>query len=84
MRRHGIIVGNPQGSYGYLYVAAWLKPVEHERAEDCTLQYVGHVAAPGYGVSYTCTGCGRPWLKLGAGYVDPREQVYELRPEDVV
>jgi hypothetical protein len=21
----GIIVGNPQGSYGYLYVAAWLK-----------------------------------------------------------
>jgi hypothetical protein len=22
----GIVVGNPQGSYGYLYVAAWLKP----------------------------------------------------------
>jgi hypothetical protein len=57
---------------------------EHQRVEDCTLIYQGHVAAPGYGVAYECEECGRPWLKLGSGYVDPRAQVYELSPEDVI
>jgi hypothetical protein len=57
---------------------------EHQRVEDCTLMYQGHVAAPGYGVAYECEECGRPWLKLGSGYVDPRQQAYELSPEDVI
>jgi len=58
--------------------------IEHDRVEDCTLAFLGHVAAPGYGISYECSTCGRPWLKVGSGYVDPREQLYELRPEDVI
>jgi len=58
--------------------------VVHTQVEECDLVYRGHVAAPGYGVAYECRGCGRPWLKVGAGYVDPREQVYELSPWDVV
>lgn len=57
---------------------------EHEHVEQCTLEYLGHVAAPGYGVSYVCGECDRPWLKLGAAFVDPREQLYELQPEDVI
>jgi hypothetical protein len=57
---------------------------EHERVDDCDLEYQGHVAAPGYGVSYRCKTCSRPWLKIGPNYVDPRERVYELRPEDVI
>jgi hypothetical protein len=28
----GIIRGNPNGSYGYLYVAAWLKSTNEETA----------------------------------------------------
>jgi hypothetical protein len=57
---------------------------EHESVDDCTLQYLGHVAAPGYGVSYVCSSCDRPWLKIGSAFVDPREGVHELRPEDVI
>jgi hypothetical protein len=57
---------------------------EHERVSDCTLVYEGHVAAPGYGVSYRCDECGRPWLRIGTAYHDPREQLFELRPEDVI
>lgn len=57
---------------------------EHGRVEDCDLVYDGHVAAPGYGVAYHCSGCGRPWLAIGAAFVDPRERVYELAPEDVI
>lgn len=56
---------------------------EHTSVSDCSLVFLGHVAAPGYGVSFECSECGRPWLKLGASYVDPRERVYELSPEDV-
>lgn len=56
---------------------------EHPVVDDCTLRYVGHVGAPGYGVAYECLSCGRPWLKIGTRYVDPREQVYELSAEDV-
>lgn len=57
---------------------------EHATAEECDLEYEGHVAAPGFGVAYRCRSCRRPWLRLGSGYVDPRERVYELSPEDVV
>jgi hypothetical protein len=60
------------------------EPVEHATVEECELVYRGHVAAPGYGVSYECSTCGRPWLRIGAEYVDPREGPYELRPEDVI
>lgn len=57
---------------------------EHLSPEACTLVFQGQVAAPGYGVAYECSECGRPWLKVGSSLVDPREQVYELSPEDVV
>lgn len=57
---------------------------EHESVDDCTLAYVGHVAAPGYGVSYVCSSCERPWLQIGTAFVDPREGPYELQPWDVV
>lgn len=30
----GIFVGNPKRSYGYLYVAAWLKPCKHDRLDE--------------------------------------------------
>ena len=60
------------------------EPQEHTDPEECTLVYQGHVAAPGYGVAYECEVCGRPWLKIGSGWADPRERVYELSPEDVV
>lgn len=60
------------------------EPAEHSEASECDLVYEGHVGAPGYGVSYKCRTCGRPWLKVGQGFVDPREAVYELSPEDVI
>jgi len=63
------------------------RAAEHQEAQGCTDRtrvYQGHVAAPGYGVAYECSVCGRPWLKLGAGWVDPSTGPYELSPEDVV
>jgi hypothetical protein len=57
---------------------------EHPVVDDCTLVYEGRVGAPGYGEAYRCQFCDRPWLKIGTRYVDPREAVYELRPEDVI
>lgn len=59
---------------------------EHQAVEECDLEYKGHVAAPGYGVSFVCANpeCGRPWLKVGASYYDPREQAFELQPCDVI
>jgi hypothetical protein len=57
---------------------------EHELLDDCTLEYEGHVAAPGYGVSFRCAECGRPWLRVGSDFYDPRVQLFELRPEDVI
>ena len=64
--------------------ASWTSDREHDDPEHCTLVFVGHVAAPGYGVAYECSECRRPWLKLGPSFVDPREQPYELQPEDVI
>jgi len=61
-----------------------LHPEEHQHPEECSMVFQGHVAAPGYGVAYECSTCGRPWLKIGSAWADPREQVYELSPEDVV
>jgi hypothetical protein len=56
---------------------------EHPVLDDCDLVYEGHIAAPGYGVAYHCRSCGRPWVKVGTRYIDPRESVIELSPEDV-
>lgn len=71
------------GDYPSSPLASRRVTVEHERVEECALVFQGHVAAPGYGVAYECETCRRPWLRIGAGYVDPRERVYELTPEDV-
>lgn len=57
---------------------------EHKTVEECDLEYHAHVGAPGIGVIYKCKECGRPWLKVGDSYYDPREQVFELQPCDVI
>jgi hypothetical protein len=51
--------------------------------DEHALVYNGHVGAPGVGISFSCASCGRPWLKIGSSFVDPREHLYELQPEDV-
>ena len=62
-------------------------PGGHDTVDGCVaadlLTFVGHIAAPGYGESWSCD-CGRPLVKIGGSYYDPRESgPFELSPEDV-
>jgi hypothetical protein len=51
--------------------------------DEGALVFVGHIAAPGYGVAYQCPVCDHPFVRVGASFHDARENVFELSPEDV-
>jgi len=49
------------------------------------MEYVGHIAAPGYGVAYRCMVCDAPRVRLGSTMIDPRDHdPIELSPADVI
>jgi hypothetical protein len=64
-------------------------PSCHVSADDCLaserLEFVAHIAAPGYGQSWTCSVCDRPFVKIGDAFHDARDSgPFELSPEDVI
>jgi len=57
------------------------------RDVNSTLIFAGHVAAPGYGQSFTCSNCPRTFLVVGDRVIDNDDREpgdYELSIEDVI
>jgi hypothetical protein len=61
---------------------------DHEAPHDClkegNMNFVAHIAAPGYGQAWVCDTCEHPFTKIGDTFHDAETTLFELRPEDVI
>lgn len=56
---------------------------EEHVCETRDLEFEAMIAAPGYGQSWRCQVCRKPWVKLGGGFAEPELMLHLLEPEDV-